>query len=558
MKRFSAREVTTRRPLLKITYISFLMLACAALSSDHPARRLWTENKRDAMVRIDVTRQDGEWGLGTGFIVKGKKQFYVLTANHVLKGRITTANVSSSCEPLDIKVDLSRREKDGEHLLHENCAWQLGADLALIPLHDRKENYPILELRSREFSQWDEVFLAGYPNGFSLDPTRSGIVTSVYGENNLVVTNTITTEGMSGGPYLSISGYVVGIHNGGIRFNPGFAQFTSIKRAKALLEPHLGLLQEEQAVAPNLEKVANNSAAKAGLGTMLALRAVKDPKKRTQLWESFSGKPLEPNESKFLESLSTSLTKGVPKEIISDLDKEDQRDRLEIGKSLTSINMATQAGCLNKSMKIVDGILNCDGNINYLPTENAGGKIDPKLIVLHSTMTGSLSKTIDIFFRKDIKASAHFVIDRDGSIVQLVPTDRAAWHAGDSQWKGLKQINKHSISIELINLGRLTLNDSGSFVSYAGETIAADDVQTIEIEGKKTYWHRFTGPQLVNARVLSNAIFEKYKIQDIVGHCTIQPERRIDPGPAFPLADLGTAVLGHGVGDCSIHSPRPR
>ena len=51
------------------------------------------------------------------------------------------------------------------------------------------------------------------------------------------------------------------------------------------------------------------------------------------------------------------------------------------------------------------------------------------------------------------KVSAHYLIDEDGSVVQLVPEERRAWHAGVSAWQGRARLNDCSIGIELVNPG---------------------------------------------------------------------------------------------------------
>ena len=51
------------------------------------------------------------------------------------------------------------------------------------------------------------------------------------------------------------------------------------------------------------------------------------------------------------------------------------------------------------------------------------------------------------------KVSAHYLIDEDGDVVQLVPEERRAWHAGVSAWQGRARLNDCSIGIELVNPG---------------------------------------------------------------------------------------------------------
>lgn len=73
-------------------------------------------------------------------------------------------------------------------------------------------------------------------------------------------------------------------------------------------------------------------------------------------------------------------------------------------------------------------------------------------IVLHSTVINSLQECIDHFMKPASRVSAHFVVDRDGTIVQCVETEKRAWHAGVSVLEGVDQVNNFSIGIEMVNL----------------------------------------------------------------------------------------------------------
>ena len=72
----------------------------------------------------------------------------------------------------------------------------------------------------------------------------------------------------------------------------------------------------------------------------------------------------------------------------------------------------------------------------------------PTVIVLHST---ACAYRVAVRWLRDpaSQVSAHFVVGRDGRIVQLVPLARAAWHAGVSEWRGRPHVNNYSIGIEM-------------------------------------------------------------------------------------------------------------
>jgi len=105
---------------------------------------------------------------------------------------------------------------------------------------------------------------------------------------------------------------------------------------------------------------------------------------------------------------------------------------------------------------------------------------------------------------QDLKVSAHLLIKRDGSIVQFVPFDKRAWHAGISSFNGQDNCNDFSIGIELEG----TDNRNYEAVQY----------QSL----KETL------------RLLKN----HYPIQDVVGHSDISPGRKSDPGDAFNWDEL--------------------
>jgi AmpD protein len=101
-----------------------------------------------------------------------------------------------------------------------------------------------------------------------------------------------------------------------------------------------------------------------------------------------------------------------------------------------------------------------------------------------------------------MRVSAHFLIRRDGGLLQFVPCGARAWHAGESSWKGRAQCNDYSIGVEL---------------EGTGET-------------------PFTAAQYRQLARLTRALKARYPIRDIVGHSDIAPGRKADPGPRFDWA----------------------
>ena len=118
------------------------------------------------------------------------------------------------------------------------------------------------------------------------------------------------------------------------------------------------------------------------------------------------------------------------------------------------------------------------------------------------------------------KVSAHFMVNEDGTICQLVDEEKRAWHAGVSEWAGETNINSNSIGIEIVNGGHDFLNENGILPDYP-------DVQ-------------------INAVIaLSKDIISRHGDLTILGHSDIAPARKIDPGEHFPWKGLAAAGLGY-------------
>jgi N-acetylmuramoyl-L-alanine amidase len=168
----------------------------------------------------------------------------------------------------------------------------------------------------------------------------------------------------------------------------------------------------------------------------------------------------------------------------------------------------------------------------------------PDTLVIHFTGGSSLDSSVAHLKAPDIKASAHLVIGRNGEVKQLIEFDRVAWHAGVSEWKGRRGLNKYSVGIELDNAGRMT-RAGQSFVSWFGRQYPADEVIEAKHrnESSASYWHTYSEEQLAACFSVCRCLANAYPISTIVGHEEIAPGRKIDPGPAFPLERLRDQVL---------------
>lgn len=142
-------------------------------------------------------------------------------------------------------------------------------------------------------------------------------------------------------------------------------------------------------------------------------------------------------------------------------------------------------------------------------TPNQGADIVPTLIVIHYTAGGENS--VDWLKNPSSKASAHFVITRAGKVTQLVDTKLKAWHAGRSEWNGMRACNNFSIGIELENWGN----------------------------AKDPEFENYTDVQIAACFKLCKELMAHHKtIKEIVGHSDIAPRRKIDPGPKFPWKEF--------------------
>lgn len=108
---------------------------------------------------------------------------------------------------------------------------------------------------------------------------------------------------------------------------------------------------------------------------------------------------------------------------------------------------------------------------------------------------------------RDLRVSAHFFIERDGSLWQHVGVLRRAWHAGVSQWQGRTGCNDYSVGIELEG------SESTTFMpaQYQRLAMLAKDLRLL---------------------------FPAIGPERMVGHSDIAPGRKWDPGPGFSWSSL--------------------
>ncbi|QVM82927.1 N-acetylmuramoyl-L-alanine amidase [Novosphingobium decolorationis] len=191
---------------------------------------------------------------------------------------------------------------------------------------------------------------------------------------------------------------------------------------------------------------------------------------------------------------------------------------------------------------ISKGMLYKEGALGrQVPSPNHSGayRVNPTKLVMHYTAGGSGYGSAAWLANPNAGASAHFVICREGTVIQCVSVDRRAWHAGKSQWGELTNLNSYSIGIELANWG--PLRDDGT--TAAGK--AVDYIEAAHKNGGRVRkWEVYPPAQIVAAEAVARAIAAYHPIDEIVGHDDIAPARKLDPGPAFDMTAFRKAVLG--------------
>jgi len=150
-------------------------------------------------------------------------------------------------------------------------------------------------------------------------------------------------------------------------------------------------------------------------------------------------------------------------------------------------------------------------NHNERPTGTA-----INMLVLHYTGMKSCEAALGRLCDENAQVSAHYLIDEDGTLYHLVDESRRAWHAGVSSWRGITDVNAHSIGIELVNPG----HEHG--------------------------YRDFPEVQMVALIDLCKDVLSRHAIpaQNVVGHSDVAPERKQDPGELFDWQRLASNGIG--------------
>lgn len=92
--------------------------------------------------------------------------------------------------------------------------------------------------------------------------------------------------------------------------------------------------------------------------------------------------------------------------------------------------------------------------IEFIASPNCDQRPSPEIsaVVIHATVLPTLEAVVRHFLDPRSRVSAHYVVDRNGRIVQMVRVEERAWHAGVSELDGIAHVNDFSVGIELVNL----------------------------------------------------------------------------------------------------------
>ncbi|MCW1401656.1 N-acetylmuramoyl-L-alanine amidase [Novosphingobium sp. MW5] len=151
-----------------------------------------------------------------------------------------------------------------------------------------------------------------------------------------------------------------------------------------------------------------------------------------------------------------------------------------------------------------------------VPSPNFNERLLPvTMIVLHYTGMQSADEALERLCSEEAGVSAHYLIDEDGTVTQMVAEEHRAWHAGKSYWRGITDVNSASVGIELVN------------------------------PGHEFGYRDFPEAQIEALLPLLSDIKKRHGVSrsNVVGHSDIAPARKTDPGELFPWERLARHKL---------------
>ena len=174
---------------------------------------------------------------------------------------------------------------------------------------------------------------------------------------------------------------------------------------------------------------------------------------------------------------------------------------------------------LRKQPKAIDSAMMAE---QWVGTTNFGMR-KPNFVIIHHTAQNACDSTLRTFTLTRTQVSAHYVICKDGTIHHMLNDYLRAWHAGNSKWGNLTDVNSSSIGIELDNNG----------------------------------FEAFTELQ-INSLLLVLKRLKKdnnIPVANFIGHSDIAPKRKVDPNKYFPWQLLAQNGFGYWYDTAHVNLP---
>ncbi len=174
---------------------------------------------------------------------------------------------------------------------------------------------------------------------------------------------------------------------------------------------------------------------------------------------------------------------------------------------------------LRKQPKGYDSLLMAN---QWVGTTNFGMR-KANFVIIHHTAQNACDTTLRTFTLPRTQVSAHYVICKNGTIQHMLSDYLRAWHAGNSKWGNVTDINSVSIGIELDNNG----------------------------------FENFTEPQMKSLLLLLSKLKKDNNIPtaNFIGHADIAPKRKNDPNKYFPWKELAKNNFGNWYDTSNINVP---
>lgn len=168
------------------------------------------------------------------------------------------------------------------------------------------------------------------------------------------------------------------------------------------------------------------------------------------------------------------------------------------------------------------GIDSTKAPASWAGTTNFGMR-KPNFVIIHHTAQNSCEQTLTTFTLTRTQVSAHYVICKDGTVQHMLNDWLRAWHAGNSRWGNLTDVNSSSVGIELDNNG----------------------------------FEPFSEAQINSLLQVLKALKKNYNIPtaNFIGHADIAPTRKVDPNRNFPWQQLAQNGFGYWYDTANVKLP---